>query len=139
MTKIESEIPSGADEIRTVYAALTDKEPGTVTRAKRPVKKVEPAFQALRRILGDSVLEIFPIQLRQAVDQSYMVWQQNPDTYLVTEFDTVEEMDDALFLMRAYAQIAGEKGYSIRTVDPDAAPELHWRAQTRFKRGTVEE
>src|SRR5208282_5018906 len=112
-----------ADEIRTVYAALTDKEPGTVTRAKRPVKKVPPAFQTLRRILGDTVLEIFPMQLSQAVDQSYMVWKQNPDTYLGTECETVEEMDDVLFVMRACAQIAGEKGYSIRTVARDAAPE----------------
>lgn len=92
-------------------------------------------MRALRRILGDVVLEVFPADLRKAVDDAYGFWQATPDSYLITDFEDEKEKDDALLVMRAYAECADNGGYTIRTlVDPDPC-KLVWRAQTKQTRG----
>jgi len=93
--------------------------------------KVEPTMAGLRRILGDSVLDIFPVELRNAVDAAYKHWSDHPDSYLETPFDTADECNDALTLMRAYCECAPAGPWTLRTIDPDIRPVLHWRVQNR--------
>lgn len=99
----------------------------------------ETVLQALRRILGDSVLEVIPTDVQEAVEAAYEFWSQHSDSYLVTPFDDQTGRDDALAVMKAYAEIAPMGPYTIR-VDKDSEPHvLHWRAQTRQGRGTASE
>jgi hypothetical protein len=93
--------------------------------------KKDPLMRALRNILGDVVLDIFPQPLRDAVDKAYTFWREHPDSFLDTTFASVEEKFDSLTVMRAYADCAGENGYTIRT-DAHADPlVLSWRVQNR--------
>ena len=108
-------------------AKILEKEQRTAAR----YAKKEPTMRALRRILGDGVLAIFPPDLMTSVDKAFRHWQEHPDSFLVTPFDTEQERDDTLLVLRAYAECAGEDGYTVYT---EAAPEanvLHWRVQTR--------
>lgn len=114
-------------------AAVATKEERQVTASE----KKEPQMRALRRILGDQVMDIFPIGFVNSVEKAYLHWQQHPDSFLVSEFDSQQERDDSLTVMRAYAECAGDKGYTIRT-ERDTPPKvLHWRVQTR--RGTKQD
>lgn len=104
--------------------------PEKVTRV--PVK-TEPVMRMLRRIFGDVVLDIFPAAFRQAVNDSYRHWVENPDSFLITDFDTEQDKLDSLAAMRAYSECADDGGYSIRTLADKDPCRLVWRAQTRRK------
>lgn len=109
-------------------------ETGQVRRVEKKAavsQKREPQMAALRRILGDGVLGIFPDGIIQAVDRSYQFWQANPDSFLDTPFETVQEKEDALTVMRAYAECAPTGPYTIRTVAMEDPRVLSWRAQNR--------
>lgn len=99
------------------------------TRGQRTTR--EPQMRALVRILGPGVRDIFPEQFRQAVEQGYQFWKDNNDSYLAVPFDTEQEKDDCLTVMRAYAECAGDKGYTIATRNGDDPLTLLWRAQDR--------
>jgi hypothetical protein len=103
----------------------------TIEKGQKVALKREPQMAALRRILGNNVLDVFPLDLIRAVDASYRFWLENPDSFLDTPFETVEEKEDALLIMRAYAECADDGGYSIRTVKTDDPCLLSWRAQNR--------
>lgn len=105
----------------------------TVRRESRRAAKPsnEPQMRALRRILGDVVMEIFPPDLMKSVDAVHARWLTHPDEYHEADFDSIEDMNNALVVMRAYAECADNGGYTIRTVDPEKWPVLTWRAQKR--------
>jgi hypothetical protein len=104
-------------------------------RQAHAAEKKEPVMRGLRRILGDIVLEIFPQPLMDAVDSAYKVWLANPDSYIPTAFDSEQDKADSLHVMRAYAECAGEHGYTIRTLaDPDPTL-LIWRVSNRRGHG----
>jgi hypothetical protein len=99
--------------------------------------KVEPTMRALRRIIGDTVLEIFPEGFPEMVDNFYNIHTANPDKWDIVELGDEDERDDLLKLMRAYAECAGDKGYTVRqdrTADPSV---LRFRVTVR--RGTKED
>lgn len=97
-------------------------------------EKAEPQMRALRRIFGDSVLEIIPKDIRDAVDMVHAYNKIEKDTFQVTPFDTAEDRDNALLSMRAYAEMAGDKGYTIYTKDDVNPAQLVWKVTDR--RGT---
>jgi hypothetical protein len=88
-------------------------------------------MSALRRILGDGVLDIFPTALMDAVDRAYAIWQENPDSYLPTSFDSEQDKADSLTVMRAYCECAPKGPWTIRTLSQDDPCLLMWRVQTR--------
>lgn len=99
--------------------------------APKSVKKQEPQFRALCRILGWIPSEVLPADLCEAVDVVYEWGKQNPDTFQCTPFDTPDERNDALTVMRAYAECPGDTGYTIYT-KTDADPcMLVWKVTRR--------
>jgi hypothetical protein len=107
--------------------------------AKRTDTVHETVLQQLRRILGEPVLELIPKDVQEAVEAAYIFWKEHSDSYLITPFDDQQGRDDALAVMKAYAEIAPNGPYTIRT-DKDSEPEvLLWRAQTRQGRKTEDE
>lgn len=94
---------------------------------------------ALTRILGDHVRDIFPEEFREAVTKSYTFWREHPDSYLDTLFDTAQERDDTLTVLRAYAECAPDGPWSIRTQSNNDPKMLCWRVQNRFRRNTSSE
>jgi hypothetical protein len=117
-------------------ASLVGKlsDTSTIEKAKaQPVSgaKTEPTMRALRRILGDDVLDIFPEGLTETVDDFYAVHSENEAKWDEVELDTQQERDDTLALMRAYAECAGEKGYTIRQDRTTAPSVLRFRVTDR--------
>lgn len=113
------------------FPALESGQVRKVEKKAQVSQKREPQMAALRRILGDGVLGVFPLGIMQAVDRSYQFWRDNPDSFLDTPFDTEQEKADALTVMRAYAECAPNGPYTIRTVTVDDPLVLSWRAQNR--------
>jgi hypothetical protein len=95
------------------------------------VQKVEPQFRAICRILNWDPREVLPEELCDAVDAVYQFGIQNPDTFQTTPFDTAEEKNDALVLMRAYAETPGEHGYTIYTKTDVNPAMLIWKVTKR--------
>lgn len=108
-------------------------------RARKPEQvKVEPTMRALRRILGDDVLNIFPEGLTEQVDKLYQFCSEDAELWPEIEFDTESERNDTLALMRAYAECAGTTGYTVRqdrTTEPNV---LRFRVTNRRGSGTSE-
>jgi hypothetical protein len=113
------------------FTALEASQVRQIVKGEKVSLKKEPQMRALRRILGHNVLDVFPLGIIQAVDASYKFWLENPDSFLDTPFESEAEKDDALLVMRAYAECADDGGYSIRTVKTDDPCLLSWRAQNR--------
>lgn len=90
-------------------------------------------MRSLRRILGDAIMDVFPDGLVTAVDDAYKFWLATPDSYLITDFDSEQDKQDSLTVMRAYADCADDGGYTIRTLADEDPRRLVWRAQTRRK------
>lgn len=111
--------------------AFAEENVTTVVKEKAAAEPKEPQMAALRRIFGDVVLSIFPRELRDAVDNCYRFWEEHPDSYINTQFDTAEELRDSLIAMRAYAECADGGGYTIRTLSKEDPTLLTWRAQNR--------
>jgi hypothetical protein len=103
----------------------------TAELAPKRREKALPQMRRLRNILGDAVLEIIPEGLREAVDGVYVWGQTNPDTFQVTQFDTAEEVQGTLELMRAYAEMAWDYGYTIYTKDDIDPAKLIWKVTDR--------
>jgi hypothetical protein len=112
----------------------------SIKRTRKPTTdQHETALQSLQRILGDAVLEVIPEDVREAVEAAYKFWEEHSDSYLITPFDDEVGRNDALTVMKAYAEIAPNGPYTIR-VDRNSEPHvLHWRAQTRQGRKTGDE
>lgn len=90
---------------------------GTVQKQRTPqrVSQVtEPTMRALRRILGDGVLDVFPDGIIKNTDALYELHKADPAAWAEITMDSPAERDDLLKLMRAYAECAGETGYTIR-------------------------
>lgn len=117
------------------FSKLTPPAELVAARARKAAEKREPTMRGLRRILGDVVLDVFPEELINAVDTGYKVWVDNPDSYIPTEFASEQDKNDSLHVMRAYAECAGEHGYTIRVLaDPDPLL-LLWRVTNRRGHG----
>jgi hypothetical protein len=114
-----------------VALRLAQSTQTTVTRTKKEAPPKIPLMRSLRNILGDGVLEIFPLAMRESVDAVYKFWVDHPDSYQVTPFESEEEKEEALIVMRAYAECAWDTGYTIRVVSDDDPSRLVWRAQNR--------
>jgi hypothetical protein len=131
--------PFNPDTDEFDFSMLAPPEELVRAREKKAAEKREPVMRGLRRILGDSVLDIFPQPLMASVDAAYKVWLANPDSYIPTKFDTEQSKLDALHVMRAYAECADDGGYTIRSLaDPDPCM-LIWRAQNRRGHGLKSE
>jgi hypothetical protein len=133
---VENGAPESVEQAVAGAASLNRLRESAQNRTvvKRTPKKEanrEPQLRALRRLLGDVVLTIFPEPLRESIDASYQFWLKNPDSYQITDFDDEKEKDDTLIVMRAYAECAWDVGYTIRTVTDDNPNRLVWRAQNR--------
>ncbi len=132
------------EDLAAVPDSSTDDAPDLFSQAQIVGKEERPAIKkqsreaqmrALRRILGDTVLDIFPKPFIAAVEKAYQHWLDHPDSYLVSEFDSQRERDDSLTVMRAYAECAGELGYTVRTQASEEPNVLLWRVQTRRRIG----
>jgi hypothetical protein len=131
MTNLKGVDPLADDEPSDRFAHLATVGEKQITHERAVAKKAEPVMAGLVRILGVTVLDIFPQALRDAVDKSYDIWMANPDVYLPTPFDTEQDKLDSLHVMRAYAECSPKGPYTIRTVKDDDPCLLVWRAQTR--------
>ena len=132
MAQTEKPLAPVANPPASATPEIKIDETKTVTKKReRSTSPAETTLQALYRILGDAVLEIIPEGVQNAVEASHKFWQQHPDSFLVTDFDSQQSRNDALTVMKAYAEIRPGGPLTIRQ-DHDSAPEvLHWRAQTR--------
>ncbi len=91
-------------------------------------------MRKLRRILGEHVLELIPAEVREAVDTVYRFGKVNPEAFQYTPFDSPDQKDNALETMRAYAEMAGDNGYTIY-VQADEDPDLLiWKVTDRRTR-----
>ena len=125
---------------KSVAGLFGNAQTHTRVRANKPsAVKVEPTMRALRRILGDDVLDIFPEGLAENVDALYEAHTKESDQWAEIPLDTVQERDDLLALMRAYAECANHDGYTIRQ-DRTAEPTvLRVRVTTRKGSGKPDE
>lgn len=131
MTKQNDTPESGGTVLAFGKLAIAEENVTTVEKERTATEPREAQMAALRRIFGDGVLEIFPKELREAVDNCYAFWQAHPDSYINTMFDTPDELRDSLIAMRAYAECADGGGYTIRTLSKPDPCLLTWRAQNR--------
>jgi hypothetical protein len=129
--KNESGAALAAVEVEPRRPLAVDTEKTVTKRRRTSSGATETSLQLLARLFGLPVVEVIPLDVREAVEASYEFWKAHPDSYLVTEFDAEQDKLDALGVMKAYAEIAPGGPYTIR-VDWDSLPSvLHWRAQTR--------
>jgi hypothetical protein len=61
----------------------------------------------------------------------YEFGQKVADVFQVTPFDTAKERDDALVVMRAYAETPGDQGYTIYTQNDADPAKLVWKVTKR--------
>jgi len=117
------------------FGKTQERHPDGLATGTPETKYREPQIHLLRRVLGDVVYDIFPSPFIDAVEAGYTFWQNHPSSYLDTLFDSADEKDDTLAVMRAYAEIAGQdgEGYTIATRTHEDPAMLVWRAQTRRK------
>ena len=114
----------------------------SVTREARTRKTTdvrETSMHALRRILGDDVLDIFPEGIIETADLLFEAHAKDMDAWAEVQFDDAQERNDALALMRAYAECADDPGYTIRqdrTTEPDV---LRFRVVVRKGSGSADE
>jgi len=133
MAKVEAVDPLETETTPVLTDRLARSAVHTPEKATRAAPSKEAQMAALRRLFGDVVLSIFPDSLRRSVDDSYKFWMENPDSYLITDFDSEQDKLDSLTAMLAYAECADNGGYTIRTLADDIPERLVWRAQTRRK------
>jgi hypothetical protein len=103
----------------------------TAELAPKRREKKDPQMRSLRNVLGDVVLDIIPEDIRGVVDGVYVYNQKNPDTFQVTPFESAEDKEDALTVMRAYAEMAWDYGYTIYTKDDVDPSKLIWKVTAR--------
>lgn len=99
----------------------------------------ESSMHALRRILGDEVLDIFPDGIIETADALFEAHGKDTNAWAEVQFDDADERNDALALMRAYAECADDPGYTIRqdrSTEPDV---LRFRVVVRKGSGGDEE
>jgi LmbE family N-acetylglucosaminyl deacetylase len=123
------------------FGKTVERHPDGLATGETPQKYREPQIHLLARVLGEIVYDIFPEAFKDAVEAGYAFWVAHPSSYLDTEFDTAEERDDSLAVMRAYAEIAGDngEGYTIATRVHEDPKMLVWRAQTRRRHNKQED
>jgi hypothetical protein len=118
------------------FQAMRLGNQATIKVAKKPRVTVEvpSTMQTLVKTFGDSFIECFPQEFRDAVDEAYEFWRENPDSYLPFEAETIEQKEEMLVCMRAYAECAPNGPYTIRTIADPNPLLLVWRAQDKRKR-----
>jgi len=123
-------VPDAPERMLPFGKLVTDKTvSGKKSRSGRANR--EPQMRALRRILGDGIMGIFPEELMKSVDAAHEFWQTNGDDFLVTDFDTVQDKEDSVTVMRAYAECAQDNGYSVYTRSDDDPLRLVWKVAKR--------
>jgi hypothetical protein len=137
-----TELPQKQKAPETVipFGKTSPRHPSTTIRETAESQWREPQIHLLYRVLGESVVDIFPEVFVKSVEAGYLFWVNNPSSYLETLFEDELERDDTLAIMRAYAEIAGEdhEGYTIATRSHEDPAMLVWRAQTRRKHNKSE-
>jgi hypothetical protein len=101
----------------------------------KSAKGQEPPFRALCRIMQMDPRDILPAELCDAVDAVYLFNKREKDTFQTTPFDTAEERNDALTVMRLYAETGGDRGFTIYTKTAEQPNILVWKVTDR--RGTT--
>lgn len=119
---------SGSHLGSAITGAETTTRPSR-QRASTPVR--EPSMHALRRILGDEVLDIFPEGIVETTDELFKLHSNDKSAYAWVVFESEADRNDALALMRAYAECADDPGYTIRQDTATAANELRFRVVVR--------
>jgi hypothetical protein len=107
--------------------------------ARRTTDVRETSMHALRRILGDEVLDVFPEGIVDTTDALFEEHAKNKDAWADVTFETASDRNDALALLRAYAECADDPGYTIRqdrTTEPNV---LRFRVVVRKGSGGDEE
>lgn len=128
----EAQTPAQHDSESGFASLLSSHKPVTKPKAQPTgTGAVEPTMRALRRILGDVVLDIFPAGITENVDELFDLCQEDSEFWAEVECESVQERNDLLALMRAYAECAGEKGYTIRQDRTADADVLRCRVVTR--------
>ena len=114
-----------------------DSPLGALRAVKKPLKtvraaqKVEPSMRKYCRIMETDPAELFPDGFTDLVDQLFAAHTADPEGWAEAEYESEQERDDSLDLLRLYAECAGEKGYTIR-VDYDTDPTVaRFRVTTR--------
>ena len=121
-------------------AAITGADAVKRSKSQRRTTDVrETSMHALRRILGDEVLDIFPEGIVETADQLFAVHAKDPDAWAAVIFDSPRERNDALALLRAYAECADDPGYTIRQDRTTEPEELRFRVVVRKGSGSDEE
>lgn len=131
-----TELPQAEPQATVIpFGKTQERHPDPEAKEKISAPYREPQIHLLRRVLGDTVLDIFPTEFIDAVEAGKTFWDNHPNSYLDTLFDSESEKDDTLAVMRAYSEIAGPKGegYTIATRSHDDPAMLVWRAQPRRK------
>jgi hypothetical protein len=113
-------------------AGITAAEKVTKPKGTRaPVVTREPTMHALVRILGPEVLDIFPDGIAETVTELAAAHAADKSAYAHVVFDSPEDREDALSLMRAFTESTDDPRLSIRqdkNTDPD---ELRFRVVLR--------
>jgi hypothetical protein len=131
--------PQHASKGSNLGSAITSA--GSVTRERsraRTTEIREPSMHAMRRILGDEVLDLFPDGIVETCDELFKLHKEDTDQWAEVRFDSAADRNDALALMRAYAECADDPGYTIRqdkATDPDV---LRFRVTVRKGSGSEE-
>jgi len=127
-----TETQLGPGSAVSLLAGLDSAVEVSKPKAAQPESQaVEPTMRALRRILGEDVLDIFPEGFTDLIDGLYEAHSQDSEKWSEAEYDSADERNDALALMRAYAECAGETGYTIRQDRTASAETLRFRVIPR--------
>jgi hypothetical protein len=127
-----TETPLEQSDVAAFSELLSDA--GAYTRPQ--ARKVEgpayePSMHAMRRIMGDEVLELFPEGFTDQVDALFKAHNGNPALWAEIECESEDDRDDLFALMRAYAECADDPGYTIRQDRTTGAAVLRVRVITR--------
>ena len=128
-TKTQLERDSRDELLGAILANANAVNKGRGTR--RTQAAAEPQMRALRRILGDTVLDLFPQAVMDTIDALIEIHAADTSAYAEAAFDTEQDRDDCLTLMRAYAECADQERLSIRQDKDTDATALRFRVVVR--------
>jgi hypothetical protein len=127
-----TEMPQDQSDVAAFSELLMDSGAYTRPQARKQEQPgYEQSMHAMRRILGDEVLELFPEGFTDQVDKLFKVHSANPALWAEISCDSEDDRDDLFALMRAYAECADDPGYTIRQDRTTGASVLRVRVITR--------